>query len=690
MQSMTVGGWRFHSITGSIKELKGGWKMKMNLKILFLIIVFIMMVAVPLRADDKSVMELSMEQLMEIEVATVFGASKFEQKVTDAPASVSIVTTDEIKKYGYRTLGDILRSVRGFYVSYDRNYSFLGARGFSRPSDYNSRFLLLLDGHRLNDNIFDTAAVGTEFPVDVDMIERVEIIRGPSSSLYGASAFFGVINVISRRGLDMKGAEVAGSVGSQETYSGRLSYGNKYRNGLELMISGTTYKSGGARDLYFSEYDTPSENNGIANRADDDKSGNIYSKFSFRDLTLSASYLSREKSIPTGSYGTVFNDDRNRTVDSHGYVDLKYAHKFENQSDLTARAYFDEYKYRGHYTYSGATPDDPQVLNKDGATGQWAGGELMYTMRLLDRHMVTVGAEERYNLRQDQFNYDESPFLSRMDDQKSSNTYALYLQDEYHILPNLIFNVGLRYDHYDTFGGTANPRLALIYRPLEKSIIKLLYGSAFRAPNAYELYYTDNGVSAKPNPDLHPEKIKTYEMVYEQYLGENFRSSLSGFYYQIDDLITQQLDDDGLLIFRNVGKVESKGMEVEIEGKWANGLQGRVSYILQETKDQETGEMLTNSPRHLAKLNLLIQKKLFAGAELQYTSNRKTLAGETGGFTTTNLTLFSQNFIKGLDVSFSFYNLLDKKYADPGAGEHRQDTIEQDGRNYRLKLTYKF
>ena len=665
----------------------------MYLKIFFLLIAFILLEVVPLRADDKSVMDLSMEQLMEIEVATVFGASKFEQKVTDAPASVSIVSADEIKKYGYRTLGEILRSIRGFYVSYDRNYSFIGARGFSRPSDYNTRFLLLLDGHRLNDNVYDTAAVGTEFPLDVDLIERVEIIRGPSSSLYGTSAFFGVINVISRRGLDMKGLEVAGSAGSQETYNGRLSYGNKYANGLELMISGTSYKSGGARDLYYSEYDTPLENNGIASHTDDDKSGSIYSKFSFQDFTLTANYLSREKVIPTASYDTAFNDDRNRTVDAHGYVDLKYAHKFENQSDLTARVYYDDYKYRGDYIYNGATPDDPQTFTKDGANGQWAGGELIYTMRLLESHMITVGAEERYNLGQNQFNYDAFPFLSRLDDQRSSNTYALYLQDEYHILSNLIINVGLRYDHYDTFGGTTNPRLALIYKPLDKSIIKLLYGNAFRAPNAYELYYTDNGVSAKPNPDLNPEKIKTYEMVYEQYLGENFRSSLSGFYYQIGDLITQQLDEDGLLIFRNVGKVDSKGVEAEIEGKWANGLQGRVSYILQETKDQDTGEILTNSPRHLAKLNLtvpLIQKKLFAGAELQYTSNRKTLAGETGGFATTNLTLFSQNFIKGLDVSFSFYNLLDKRYGDPGAGEHRQDTIEQDGRNYRLKITYRF
>ena len=675
----------------------------MKIRCLLTALIFITvypLVAVPVWASDTkderppSLTELSLEQLMDIEVPTIYGACKFEQKVTDAPASVSVITADEIQKYGHRTLADILRSVHGLYVTYDRNYHFLGVRGFNRPGDYNSRVLLLLDGHRINDNIYDTATVGTEFPLDVDLIDRIEIIRGPSSSLYGTSAFFGVINVISRQGKDMKSAEVAGSVGSEDSYNGRLSYGNKYPSGLELLISGSVYNSDGERELYYGEFDAPATNNGIADHADDDKSHSFFSKFTFRDLTLTGAYISREKGIPTGSFDTVFNDNRNRTTDAHGYVDLKYAHKLENQAELTARVFYDDYEYRGDYIYDGANPGDPLVVNKDSSDGQWAGGELMFTGRFQGKHVFTAGAEERYNLRQDQRTYDESPFLSKLDDKRTSNTYALYIQDEYHILPNLIFNVGLRYDYYDTFGGTTNPRLDLIYKPWDKTILKLLYGDAFRAPNVYELYYEDNGVTARPNPDLKPEKIGTYELVYEQYLGEHLRTSLSGFYYQIDDLITQQTDTDGLLIYRNMEKVEAKGVEMEVEGKWAEGLQGRVSYILQEAKNKDTGDLLTNSPRHLAKLNLaapLIRKNVLAGAELQYTSSRKTLAGENeGGFVTANLTLFSQNLLKGLEVSASLYNLLDRKYGDPGAGEHLQNIIGQDGRTFRVKFVYRF
>jgi len=147
--------------------------------------------------------QLDLEDLVKLQVDSVYGASKFLQKVADAPASVTIVTGEQIQKFGYRTLADALRSVGGFYVIYDRNYSYVGVRGFSRPGDYNARILFLLDGHRENDNIFDGAYVATEFPVDVDLIDRIEIIRGPSSSVYGTGAFSASKTVFVRAGNDL-------------------------------------------------------------------------------------------------------------------------------------------------------------------------------------------------------------------------------------------------------------------------------------------------------------------------------------------------------------------------------------------------------------------------------------------------------------------------------------------------------
>src|SRR5580658_3787428 len=174
---------------------------------------------------QQTAKDLSDASLQELSNIQVYSASKHMQSASDAPASVTVVTADEIHKYGYRNLADILRSVPGFYVTYDRDYTFVGVRGFGRLGDWNSRILVLIDGHRINDNVLGNAMLGTEFLVDVDMIARVEIVRGPSSSLYGAQAFFAIINVITRKPPELKRLEVSFAPGNFGTYQGRASYG---------------------------------------------------------------------------------------------------------------------------------------------------------------------------------------------------------------------------------------------------------------------------------------------------------------------------------------------------------------------------------------------------------------------------------------------------------------------------------
>lgn len=294
----------------------------------------------------------SIEELMNMEVASVYGASKYMQKVTEAPSSVTIVTADDIQKFGYRTLAEVLRSVRGFYGTYDRNYSYLGVRGFARPGDYNTRVLLLVDGHRMNDNVYDQAFIGTELPVEIDLIERIEIIRGPSSSLYGTSAFFAVINVITKKGRDLNGVEASGEIASFDSYKGRVTYGKKLENGFEFLVSGSYYNSRGPAKLFYREYDDPATNNGIAERGDDDASGTFFANLSYKNLSLQAVYGSREKGIPTGAYDSLFNDRRTRTTDRIGYIDLKYEKTFENGLGIQARTSYDSYHYNGTYAYA--------------------------------------------------------------------------------------------------------------------------------------------------------------------------------------------------------------------------------------------------------------------------------------------------------------------------------------------------
>src|ERR1700730_7850879 len=201
--------------------------------------------AVVAAQDSSPLQDRSLEDLLRINVQRVFGASERLQPVTEAPSSVTIVTADEIARYGYRTLADILGSVRGLYVSDDRNYSLVGVRGFSKPGDFNMRMLLLVNGHPVNDNVYNQAQVGSEFGIDPAMFERVEIIRGPASSLYGTGAFFAVVNVITRTGASLHGSSIAVEAGSLDTRLVRAATGQRFANGLDFAVSGTYQQSNG-------------------------------------------------------------------------------------------------------------------------------------------------------------------------------------------------------------------------------------------------------------------------------------------------------------------------------------------------------------------------------------------------------------------------------------------------------------
>ena len=183
-------------------------------------------------------------------------------------------------------------------------------------------------------------------------------------------------------------------------------------------------------------------------------------------------------------------------------------------------------------------------------------------------------------------------------------------------------------------------------------------------------------------------------MTLEQNLGSQFRGIISGFSYGIKDLITLITDvTDELLIYENVEDLRANGLEIELEGKLKNGTIGRVSYVHQKAENQRTQQVLTNSPNHLAKLNIilpLVKTRLFAGIETRYMSKRKTPAGShADAFSITNLTIYCQKLRSGLEVSATLYNLFDKKYGDPGSEEHLQNVVMQDGRNFRLVFSYR-
>jgi outer membrane receptor for ferrienterochelin and colicins len=637
-------------------------------------------------SKPQDLSDMSLEQLGQI---TVYSASKREQGVKDAPSSVTVITADEIQRYGYRTLADILETVRGFYITNDRYQSYVGARGFGRLGDWNSRILLLVDGHRINDNVLGQAFIGLEFPVDIDVVQRIEIIRGPSSSLYGAEAFFAVINVITRKENQPKREELSFAAGSFGSYGGRATWDDVYK-GTVFALSGSCYSSIGPT-LFFPEFNSPATNYGVTSNTNYESYQRVLATITHGGFTVQGLYNSQNKGVPTAYFDSLFNDPRTRNLQGIYYLDLRYQHPLGQQWQLDARTSVSKNTLYGPVAYE-AAPAPPDTYSYN---GEWWDSEIKLSKSLPHDSALIFGTEITDNFLVNEFNLDPSVSPVAIRVSKKSVIWAGYVQLDYQITKNFSLSAGVRSDYYVSgFGGSTNPRIALIYHPAKSTTAKLLYGSAFRAPVPYETN-PDYGPFYVGNSQLQPEKIRSVEGILEQSLGSHLHASGSVFYNRITNLITLETDPNTeLSVYENSQSATAKGVEVELSGGLAASLTGRASYSYTQTANSVPGQTPPNSPANLVKLNLtmpLFGQKFSASLDGQYTGAVTTLAGNTlGGFSVLNATLIGHTLSQHADISVSVYNLLDKKYSFPGRPEDPENAIPQDGTGFRVKLTYRF
>lgn len=615
----------------------------------------------------------------------VSSALKYEQSIHDAPASVTIVTSAEIERFGYRTLEDVLRGVRGFYITNDRNYSYVGVRGFGRPGDYNNRLLLLLDGHTLNENVYGAAQTGSELGgLDFRSVERVEIVRGPGSALYGTSAMLAVINIVTKEPETASPLRVAVESGSYGLLTGSAAVAKTFDNGASFMVSTRVGNIDGA-DLYYPEFDDPATNNGRVDGLDWDEYYGVLGRGSYRNFSIETLYTSRDKGIPTGAWGVDFNNDRAVTDDSHAFVELKYENEIGTNRAVNLRAYADRYRYHG--TYPSATEN-----LYDASEGNWMGAELQHLWDIQSNNRLIFGVEG-----QDHTNSDYrlwTPDTTSFYRNEPYTVFSAYVQDEFQPLRCLSIVAGVRADNYSNRPSTMSPRLAVIGNPARSTTVKALYGEAFRVPTFYEQYYGDAGSLFKANPGLLPEAITSYELVWEQDIGTNLCSILCLYRNEFDNLIDVTFDpSDSLFYHGNVARNRASGIDIELRGV-VGAIRGYTSYGFCDAKSTDTSEPLTNSPSHVAKLGAManLVDHVWLGAEALYETGRKTVyGGTTDAYFLLNLHLSTVLSPFGTSTSASLHvrNLFDSSYQTPGGFEHVQPALTQDGRTLMLGLEMK-
>lgn len=626
-------------------------------------------------ADDpvQDLTDMSIEDLMDITIVT----GKKPETISQMPAAVFVITKEDIERYGYRTLAQALRRISGFYTETDRYISIIGARGYLPNGDLNRRVLVLVDGHKVNDSLYGQAPVDQDLPVDLRDIERIEVVKGPGSALWGSEALLCVINCITKSASDIGGLQVSQDLGYRAGQ--HLAYGGEFHGGLEIAGAVTELSSDGERRIYFADFDTPAYNNGIAEGLDGEHVGRGYLTMSRGGLKLTYGHVARLKDVATAHWSSVFNTPGIDVKDERRHLELSYENPtpYGKNGKLFCRVYEDKYNAVCHWNT--IDPDiSPDLLYTEGIDwGRSWGAEARYSMSLSPRVSAIVGIEH-LEAETQRITYRIDPYLLKLDWHGWYNLDSYYAQVDWDATDSLRLVAGTRLDDHSIFGANWSPRMGMIWTVTPKTTAKLLYGRAFRSPSMAEIATPDNPYG------LYPEKIKTTELVLDHQVGDSGRLVTSVFAYDMYDLIYKR---------QNRNRINCRGIETQYDYRLRNGGSGYfgLSILNAESINPSPNRPLTSSPHYVATFGLsmpVFRNKAFLATDFQYVGARRTnLRDEADAYLLGNLTLTSRSLIEGYDVTFSVWNMFDKEYFANGQPQNVQDLIPQGGRAFQCSIS---
>ncbi len=564
-------------------------------------------------------------------------------------------------------------------------------RGFNLPGDYASRFLVMVNGHNMSDHIFDSMLwFGVDFPIEMSLIKQIEIIRGPSSALYGSNGIFATINIVTKTPEQAGPPALITDAGSYGEKKAQFMIAEPLGKHASFLFSGSVFNNTGESPLYFPQFNTPANNNGQALDMDSEKGYHLFGTLLWRNWTFTAVLSDRNKIQPVSWGPTIFNDRGTQLMESAGYIEAAYARELA-RGTLEWRTYFNADHLRGRFDYPLATPSGSVVEdNRTFSESDWIGTRLSYRFDVQHLGTLTAGVEGTLDLRAYQGSKDVEPVpMVFVNIDKRDRTLAFFLQDEKQLSPHWSLNLGARYDLSIYRENFVSPRAALIYQPTEKWSYKFLFGRSFRNPSSFQLFY-DDGFSAVANPALRPESANTVEIDVERKLGRHMNLVATAYSYWLNNFLESVLTDAGLFQVQNAGKVHATGFEIELNGRPFPWLEAAASYAFQKSNDYDADRTLENSPDHLAKLRFAVPlgRKFDASSSMQYYSNRRTLAGNyVTPVYLADFTITSKHLFPNFDVQLGIRNAFNRNYSDPIALTPLVDALPQPGRTIYLQLT---
>lgn len=632
----------------------------------------------------------------EDELAQSYGEQPFvsiatgsRQPVSRAPAVATVITAQDIAAIGATDLDEVLETVPGLHVA-RQTQGFAPVyviRGINLG--FNPQVLVLVNGIPLTTVFIGNRGAGWA-GMPVENIARVEVIRGPGSALYGADAFSGVINIITKRAEDVNGTEAGVRAGSFKTGDAWVLHGGQWGafNVAGYLRAGATQ---GQRRTIEADAQTGLHNQygGSASLAPGPINTGRQSVDGALDLSLSQwrwrlGYKKR-RDIGTGTGVASALDPSGHVASQTITSDLTYDNPdLARDWSMSMQASFMHYTELTDLTlypagtnfYGNVFPDgvigNPQKWERHGRVG----GSAVYSGFAPHRLRIGGGVEREavYKIVETK-NFDGgfAPLPGVVDVSDTApfmrphgrTLQYLYAQDEWRMAKDWTLTAGLRHDHYSDFGGTTNPRLALVWEAAYNVTAKVLYGSAFRAPSMAELYAINNPV-VTGNPALQPEKMRSLEAALSWQPLTRLQLGVNVFHQEMNDII--RLFNG---VYQNAGEQTGSGLEFEAGWDAARNLRLSGNYSYQRSIDQSTGQDAGNAPRH--HVYLRANWRFLAGwaldPQLNRVSERARVAGDTraslAGYTTVDLTLRTDKSSRGWDMAMSVRNLFDADAREP-------------------------
>jgi len=642
---------------------------------------------------------------------SVEAASRVAESVEDAPASVTLIPSPELRAMRYPTVAEAMRGVRGVFVSDDRGYKSVGFRGFGRPGDYGNRVLVLIDGMPTNDNWLWSSYVGYDLRTDLEDVERIEVVRGPGSILYGTGAFSGVINLVMTGNDTPDGREIGVSVADDGVARARARVTQHFTKDSGVWTSVAFGHSAG-RDIFVREYvpDGPPSVNGTARGVDGFQVGTVSGRIWWKSVSAQWSLNSHDKQLPGAQFDTLFGDARTHQSDTRAFVEAKVEPKINDQIESLTRAHANVYAYRSAFPRS---PADGGVEH-DSFDGQWVGVEQRLVFKPVPMVRLTAGGEFQDHIKAHETSTDERSTI--IDDDHPFTLIAGYGVADVTPAKSVKLSAGARFDSYSTFGSSLNPRFAVILKPYEGGNLKLIFGKAFRAPSIYELFNVSGSSGGqRQSSGLKPENLYSAEVEYSHRFSRNVVGVISTYANYIENLIALRnlpgaTNAVPSYAYDNTGSpVGTFGGEAELRREWKEGWMVAASYSVQKSRYLRSGALgdfigfkhaadlreVPNSPNHLAAFKggvpiigraLMLMNRLTLEGP-RFDRNDTEGAGQAPQRETPPALLWDIVFSGGeprwgLTYAIGMYNAFDTRWEVPISTEFRQTTMPQTGRTF--------